>query len=67
MPTNTQMPAGFQRALNIDEAADFLGCSKRHVHSMTKPRGRLKCFKIGRLIRYRLTDLEDFMERNLVR
>jgi excisionase family DNA binding protein len=53
------------RLLTRKEAADFLGC-KEHTLAVwaTNKRYNLPFYKIGRLVKYRLNDLEDFVVKN---
>ena len=54
-----------QRLLSREEAADFLGVSKGtlEIWACTK-RYNLPFTKIGRLAKYRMSDLEDFINNN---
>lgn len=47
-------------ALSNREAARFLGCSERTVHRL-KQEGRLPHFRIGRIVRYRVDALREYM------
>ena len=55
------------KMLNRKEAADFLGISEGTlaVWACTK-RYRLPYIKIGRLVKYRLSDLEAFIESRVM-
>ncbi len=50
------------------QAADFLSC-KPNTLALWKctKRYSLPCVKIGKNVRYRLSDLQDFIERNMHR
>ncbi|MFZ5618835.1 MAG: helix-turn-helix transcriptional regulator [Pseudomonadota bacterium] len=51
------------RLLDEDEAADFLGLSPRTLQGLRVKGGGPDYIKIGsRAVRYRLSDLEDFIE-----
>ena len=56
------------RLLSPDEAADFLGVQKSTLAVWRcVQRYPLPFVRIGRLIRYRQTDLEAFVQENTVR
>lgn len=46
------------------KAADYLGISERTIDYLREA-GKLACFKIGRLVRFRLEDLEEFAKRQV--
>jgi predicted DNA-binding transcriptional regulator AlpA len=52
--------------LTREQAANFLGC-KPNTLALWKCNKRyvLPCVKIGRNVRYRMSDLQDFIERNI--
>lgn len=53
--------------LSRREAADFLGLKEQTLAAwITTGRYRLPCIKVGRLAKYRLSDLEKFLERRTV-
>lgn len=53
--------------LSRKEAAEFLGLKEQTLASwITTGRYRLPCVKIGRLAKYRLSDLEKFITRRTV-
>lgn len=61
-----QTPSSQQPGLlSIDEAAAFLGVSVRSVKRLIAER-RLEFIRVGRSIRFRLSGLERFAERNAV-
>ena len=47
--------------LTLREAAAFLKLSERKVWAVTVPRGDLSVVRIGRSIRYSVTDLEGYV------
>ena len=49
------------RWLTPDQAADILHCSRITLWRWVKS-GKLRAFKFGRLVRYRLADLEAMAE-----
>lgn len=51
--------------LNSSQAADFLGVSTRTLQRL-RDRGKLKYYQDGRIIRYRLTDLEDYLDLHVM-
>lgn len=57
--------AGVDRLLSVKEAAAYLGVEENTIYnwSMGKKRRLVVC-KIGRLNKYRLTDLNEFIQRN---
>jgi excisionase family DNA binding protein len=48
--------------LSVPEAAKLLTISERKLWDITAPRGPLPVVRIGRAVRYRLTDLDTFIE-----
>ncbi len=62
----TQMPTDLQPILlTAREAAQALACGERTLWSLTSPRGPIPVVKLGRLVRYRPSDLAAFVERRL--
>jgi excisionase family DNA binding protein len=60
-PTTFTVP---ERLLNAREVAARLGVSERWVRDHTTRRSpRIRGVKLGTLMRYRSTDVEEFMER----
>lgn len=51
--------------LDGDSAAEVLNITPRHLRDLSR-RGLLPVVKVGRLNRYRLADLHDFIERRTV-
>lgn len=49
--------------LNMDEAASFLGIKKDTLYSMVMRR-QISVIKIGRLNKFKLQDLEAFINQN---
>lgn len=47
-------------AISRREAAAILGCSYNHVYKLTE-QGKIPIFRVGKLVRIRLSDLDDFM------
>ena len=47
--------------LSTADAAERLGIGRRGVEVLVE-RGELPAYKIGRLVRYRLSDLDEFIE-----
>lgn len=60
------MNTNLDRLLSREEAAEFLGVSKGtlEVWASTK-RYNLPFIKIGRLAKYRLADLQEFVNSNI--
>ena len=59
-------PKPISKLLSQKEAAAFLGCTESTLQSWRsgdRYKYRLKYIRVGRLIRYRLSDLEEFVER----
>ncbi|REJ79725.1 MAG: DNA-binding protein [Acidobacteria bacterium] len=50
--------------LSTKEAAAFLGVSPRTFENWRLTGSGPRYSKVGRLVRYRLADLEDYVERN---
>jgi excisionase family DNA binding protein len=42
------------------EAADYLRCTERHIDRMTRD-GRLKAFKMGRSVRFWMSDIHALL------
>ena len=57
------MPEGL---LDYQGAAEYLGTTPRHVKELWAQR-RLTAVKVGRRVRFRRCDLDDYVERNLVK
>ena len=58
--TETTTPAVQKAALSTQEAAEFLGVSLPTIFRLTRG-GELAHLRIGRSIRFRVEDLEDFL------
>lgn len=54
---------GPRRLLTVAEVASILRCSKQAVYSWVEF-GRVPHVKLGRLVRFRPEDVEEFLERN---
>ena len=52
------------RLLRAEEVADFLQCSRAHVYAMID-RGEIPCLRLGRAVRVRWQDLQQFVEANV--
>lgn len=48
-----------------EQAARMLGISRRMVFEF-RSKGELPCVKLGRLIRYRVSDIHAFLERKRI-
>ena len=48
--------------LTIREVAKILGVTEQTLWKWTCPRGDLPCVKMGKLVRYRPQDLEEWIE-----
>jgi excisionase family DNA binding protein len=48
-----------------DQAAQMLGISRRMVFEF-RSKGELQYVKLGRLIRYRVSDIQTFLERKKI-
>ena len=48
-----------------DQAAQMLGISRRMVFEF-RSKGELQYVKLGRLIRYRVSDIQTFLERKQI-
>jgi len=42
-------------------AAKIIGCSKEHVRELAR-KGELKHYKVGRFMRFRMTDVVDYRD-----
>lgn len=52
------------RLLRAEEVADFLQCSRSHVYAMIE-RGEIPCLRLGRAVRVRWEDLQQFVDANV--
>jgi len=52
--------------MSTDEAARYLGIVPRTLRSFVE-RGEVPAFRLGRVLRYRVTDLDDYLESVRVR
>ena len=58
---------GVDRLLSVEEAAAYLGIQPNTVHNWSMKKNRkLPVCKIGRLNKYRLSDLTDFITSNML-
>jgi excisionase family DNA binding protein len=57
---------GYRPPLDLAEAAEYLGTSERHVRRLVAEHG-LPFVKLGRKVRFQVTDLDAFIEANTVR
>ena len=49
--------------LNAEQAAQYLGVAKQTLHNWrSSGRYRLPCLRVGRLVRYRRSDLDAWLE-----
>jgi excisionase family DNA binding protein len=53
------------RLLNEKEVAEILGISVRTLQSWRVKGGELKFIRLGRAVRYRQCDLDEFVQGNL--
>ena len=51
-------------SVQLVQAAAMLGISERKLWEL-KATGKIPCVRIGRSVRFRIQDLEEFIERNL--
>lgn len=51
--------------LTSNQAAEYLGCSERWLFTL-RSTGQLKYYQYGKLVRFLKTDLNDFMQRNVM-
>lgn len=60
-------PARGQDLVNFDTtgAAQYLGCSKKWLELKRLTGGGPRFFRLGRAVRYRLADLQAYVEENL--
>jgi excisionase family DNA binding protein len=54
------------RMLNEGGAAEYLNTTRAHLRKMREEDRGPKFYKVGRLVRYRLADLETWLQRNAV-
>ncbi len=65
MPGKGQEVVPSPACLTIAGAATYLGTTDRHVRDLVYRR-RIPFVKVGRLVRFRLTDLEQWLAANTV-
>lgn len=53
-----------QKMLTVPDVANLFQVSDQHIYDLVKAR-RIRYFRFGRLIRFRLADLEDYIQANL--
>lgn len=51
------------KIMTAAEVAEHVKLSQRTIQDQSAPRGDLPCFRIGRLVRYSLADVELWLER----
>ena len=51
--------------LNVNEVASLLGCGRTYVYGMIQ-RGELPVVKLGRLTRVPMSELEEFVRKNVL-
>ena len=65
----TTQPTEAKLLVDGETAAELLSVSRRTLARLTAPHGALPCLRIGtgkrRLLRYRVADLTDWIERSL--
>lgn len=54
-----------EKLLDIDQVAEYLGVSRRTVVRIVN-RGELPAFRVGRALRFKLADLEAYMEQQRI-
>ena len=54
-----------EKLLSTDQVADYLGVSTRTVARLVQ-RGELPAFRVGRALRFKLADLEAYMEKHRI-
>lgn len=52
------------QVLTIREASEWLKVSEKTLWTLTHPRGTLAVVRIGSLVRYRMQDLETFVNQH---
>lgn len=55
-----------QNLLTSEKASEYLAISERKLWGLTAPRGPLPCVKLGRSIRYKLKDLDAYINAQRV-
>jgi hypothetical protein len=64
MPNETATPLVPPLVVDAVEVARLIAISPRSLWAATAPRGDLPCIRIGRMVRYRPQDLQDWLERH---
>lgn len=54
-------PMGTSRFISIDELSVFLGVKRRTAYHLVQTRG-IPHYKVGRLIRFKLSEIEEWMK-----
>ena len=60
-----QRPDVGPKLMDTRAAADYLAVSPRTLWGITSPRGDLHCVRIGSAVRYRLSDLDSWIEQHV--
>ena len=53
------------KLLNMDEVSQFLGIQKSSLYALCMKK-KITCVKIGKLNRFRMSDIQDFINRRIV-
>jgi excisionase family DNA binding protein len=64
-PTTTSRPAGLRRLVDIEQLADHLGVSVRHVRRLVSER-RIPFHKWGRLVRFDIDEVNKWLDQTRV-
>ncbi|MGQ0550348.1 MAG: helix-turn-helix domain-containing protein [Armatimonadota bacterium] len=62
-PTNSLTATRLEELLTTDEVAQYLKVKLPRVYELVAAR-RLKAFRVGRQLRFRHRDIEEFLERH---
>lgn len=53
------------RLMTVDEVCDYLGLSRDYVYDQVRY-GRLRCARIARQLRFRIADVDAFVDQHTV-
>lgn len=58
--------AAVKDRMNVEKAADYLGCSESHLNNMRSQGRGPRYLRLGKRVFYRASDLDAYVERAVV-
>lgn len=52
----------FQEMMTIKEVTLYLKISRQYLHQLTRE-GQISCYKLGKAVRYRRDDIEEYLQK----